>query len=90
MKKCLPLTKPSIYSWQNSCSTKAVMKKILIVLLVSGLLSCRGSESADSKPNDLDKTDNDDTILNTNQIPDPVQKNQVDTNHKSFSDTTHI
>ena len=66
------------------------MKKIFIVLLLNGLLGCGGSESADSKPNDLDKTDNDDTIQNTNQIPDSVQKNQIDTNHKRISDTTHI
>jgi hypothetical protein len=93
LKKTLALTKRGIYSWQNSCSTirrNTVMKKIFIALLLSGLFACSGTESSDSKPNDLDRTDNDDTILNTNQIPDSVQKNHSDTTQKSHSDTTRL
>jgi hypothetical protein len=58
------------------------MKKILIMLMLGYCLaSCGGSESADSKPTDLDRTDNDDTTLNTHQLPDSIRKDSADTAH---------
>lgn len=59
------------------------MKKLFLFLVVGGLVACGGNESAQNKPTDLDRTDNDDTSarkpvdVNTYRIDslDSVQKN---------------
>jgi hypothetical protein len=53
------------------------MKKIFIILILSSLIACSGNESAEIKPTDLDRTDNDDTSARP-ILPDSVQQKTLD------------
>jgi hypothetical protein len=57
------------------------MKKIMIITAIIGLIACNGNESADIKPTDLDRTDNDDTSAQPKILPDSIQTNNADSTH---------
>lgn len=62
------------------------MKKIIVVFALSCLVACHGNEAANNKPNELDRTDNDDTNavearkMNTKALD---SLNLADTTHKN-------
>lgn len=60
------------------------MKKIILVLALGCLFACHGNEAANNKPNELDKTDNDDT-----STVEAKKMNTKTLNSLDSTDTTH-
>ena len=56
-----------------------IVKNVFLLLVVSLLAACSGNESADSKPTDVDRTENNDTAVKPEIVPDSIPKNNSDT-----------
>lgn len=64
------------------------MKKLFIVFITGVLISCHGTESADAKPTDLDRTDNDDTSAKPRLDGMNNKADTTDTTHRILGDTS--